>query len=104
VSTPAGHAWLHGVDVYVAVATAHLDHDSVDAAAHVIAPVLTAARSTGSVPALAQALLVDARCAAARGEAARARAAADEAATLARQYGMPDIAEQARAAHRATLG
>ncbi|MDT4973576.1 MAG: hypothetical protein QOG22_3719 [Pseudonocardiales bacterium] len=104
VSTPAGHAWLHGVDVYVAVATAHLDHDSVDAAAHVIAPVLTAARSTGSVPALAQALLVDARCAAARGEAAHAQAAMGEAETLAGRYGMRHLAELARAAHRATLG
>ena len=96
VSAPAGHVWLHGTDVYVAVATAHLDHGAVDAAAHVIAPVLTAARLVGSVPALAQVLLVDARCAAARGEDEHARAAMGEAERLAGRYGMPYIAQQAR--------
>jgi tetratricopeptide (TPR) repeat protein len=97
VSAPAGHAWLHGIDVYVAVATAHLDRGSVDTAEHVIAPVLAAARSSGSIPALTQALLVDVRCASARGDVERARAAAVEARTLARRYGMRHLAELARA-------
>jgi DNA-binding SARP family transcriptional activator/tetratricopeptide (TPR) repeat protein len=101
VSAPPGRAWLHGIDVYVAVAGAHLDHDSPEAAAHVIEPVVAAARSSRSVSALAQALLVDARCASARGDTRRARAAAGEAETLAGRYGMRHLADLARTQHPA---
>jgi hypothetical protein len=96
VSTPAGRAWLHGIDVYVAVASAHLDAGAVDAAEHVIAPVVAAARSTGHIPALAQATLLDARCASARGDPRRVRTAAGEVETLAERYGMTYLAAQAR--------
>jgi len=97
VSAPLGYAWLHGIDVYVAIASAHLDHGSVEAAEQVIAPVLAAARASGSVPAMAQAGLVDARAASLRADTERARAAVDEAQELATRHGMRHVAARAGA-------
>jgi tetratricopeptide (TPR) repeat protein len=54
VSAPPGRAWLHGIDAYVAIANAHLDHGDVGAALAVIGPVAAAARSCGHELALAQ--------------------------------------------------
>jgi DNA-binding SARP family transcriptional activator/tetratricopeptide (TPR) repeat protein len=96
VSTPPGHAWLHGIDVYLAVATAHLDHDSVEHAERVIAPVLSAAQTTGSIPALAQASLIEAQCLSARGDVTSARGVLVNAEAIADRHGMRYVADNAR--------
>jgi DNA-binding SARP family transcriptional activator/tetratricopeptide (TPR) repeat protein len=91
VSTPPGRAWLHGVDVYVAVAQAHLDRGAVDAAAHVIDRLSVAARVCGNLPALAQARLVQAQCAILRGDDPSSDDALTEAETLAATLSMPHL-------------
>jgi tetratricopeptide (TPR) repeat protein len=61
VTVPAGRAWLHGIDAYVAIAHSHLDHGDVDAAVRVIDPVADAARGCGHRMALEQTELVTQR-------------------------------------------
>ncbi|MDQ1708820.1 MAG: hypothetical protein QOG49_205, partial [Frankiaceae bacterium] len=100
VTVPAGQAWLHGVDVYLDLAAAHLAHGAADRAHAVIAPALAAATLTGSIPALAQTSLVQARCLAALGDAAGAGELAVIAHKLARDNGMAYVADQAAAVRR----
>jgi hypothetical protein len=99
VSTPPGRAWLHGIDAYVAVARAHLDRGSVDAAARVIDPVAMAAQTCGHRPALAQARLVQADCAVLRGDLRSAGEALSEVETLSATLGMPYLRARAVALH-----
>jgi DNA-binding SARP family transcriptional activator/tetratricopeptide (TPR) repeat protein len=91
VSAPQGRAWLHGIDAYVAVAQAHLDREAAEAAAHVIGPVAEAARGCGHLPALAQARLVQARCAIVGGDRSAAENALDEVESLSAALGMPYV-------------
>jgi tetratricopeptide (TPR) repeat protein len=95
VSAPPGHAWLHGIDVYLAIATAHLDHGSLDRAEQTIAPVVSAGRTTGTLPVLAQTSLIEARCLAGRGDREGALALLADAETLAARHGMKHVAELA---------
>jgi hypothetical protein len=77
------------VDAYLAVARAHVDRGSVDAAARVIDPVMVAARTCGHRPALAQARLMQAHCAILRGDRAGAGEALTEVEALTATLGMP---------------
>ncbi|MEP7054194.1 MAG: AAA family ATPase [Actinomycetota bacterium] len=97
VSTPDGQAWLHGIDVYVAIATAHLGRSAPERASEVIAPALDAARTTGSVAPLAQATLLQARIRIALGDPDGADSLLEAAESLAESYGMTYVAQAAAA-------
>ncbi len=88
VRAPRGDAWLLGLDSYLCVAQAWREHGRPDRSRAVLAPLLTAARGRGWVPALVLAGALDARAACELGEP-DASVALATAAALGRRHGIP---------------
>jgi DNA-binding SARP family transcriptional activator len=87
IETPPGSAFLLGADAYLCVARARLRSGDPGRARAVLAPLLAAARRLEWIPVLVTAGHVDARAAAARGDADAAAVAA-QARALAERHGM----------------
>ncbi len=87
-----------GYEAYLSVARAWLTAGQPEQARAVLAPLLTAVERVPWVAALAAALVVDGTALGRLGERARARAAVDRGAALAREHSLAHVRREARAA------